>query len=99
MDFCYGVYRVCTRYFGIYLRDLHYTGETSGIISAASVICRYMTSMEKVKVENHVFSGGVWMAAWIFTIGFLQLSFWQGVWAVVIWPYYLGVALRPLFFE
>jgi hypothetical protein len=55
--------------------------------------------MEKVKVENHVFSGGVWMAAWIFTIGFLQLSFWQGVWAVVIWPYYLGVALRPLLFE
>lgn len=55
--------------------------------------------MEKVKVENHVFSGGMWIAAWIFTIGFLQLNFWQGVQALVIWPYYLGDALRPMFFE
>jgi hypothetical protein len=60
----------------MYLRGLHHTGETSGITGAASVIYMYMTSVEKVKVENYVFSGGVWMAAWIFTIGFLQLSFW-----------------------
>jgi hypothetical protein len=46
--------------------------------------------MEKIKIENHTFSGGLWMAAWIFTIGFLHLSFWQGVMAIIIWPYYLG---------
>ena len=32
--------------------------------------------------------GGV---AWLFTIGFLDLDFWQAVWALVAWTYYLGV--------
>ncbi len=51
--------------------------------------------MEKIKIENHTASGGLWIAAWLFTIGFLGLSFWQGVYAILLWPYYLGVALRP----
>jgi hypothetical protein len=55
--------------------------------------------MEKIKIENHVFSGGLWMAAWIFTIGFLHLTFWQGVLAIAIWPYYLGIAMSPVFFK
>jgi len=46
--------------------------------------------MEKIKIENHMFTGGFWAAAWLFTVGYLQLSFWQGVLAVVLWPYYLG---------
>lgn len=46
---------------------------------------------KKIKVETQVLSGGAWFAAWLFTIGFLQLSFGKGILAVVIWPYYLGV--------
>ena len=34
----------------------------------------------------------VWVAAWLFTVGFLRLAFWKGVLAVVLWPYYLGIA-------
>jgi len=49
--------------------------------------------MEKIKIENHTFSGGLWIVGWFFTIGYLQLSFWEGVLAVILWPYYLGVAL------
>lgn len=49
--------------------------------------------MQNVKVENHTFSGGLWIAAWLFTIGFLKLSFWQGALAIIIWPYYLGASL------
>jgi len=45
----------------------------------------------KIKVEQHTFSGALWVAAWIFTIGFVHLSFWRGVLAIIIWPYYLGV--------
>ena len=30
--------------------------------------------------------------AWLFTVGFTDLGFWQAVGALVIWPYYLGVA-------
>ncbi len=46
--------------------------------------------MEKIKIEHHTLSGGAWIAAWLFTIGYLQLSFWHGVLAIIIWPYYLG---------
>lgn len=46
--------------------------------------------MEKIKIEHHTLSGGVWFAAWLFTIGYLKLSFLQGVIAIVIWPYYIG---------
>lgn len=50
--------------------------------------------MEKIKIEQHTLSGGIWMAAWLFTLGFLQLSFWKGVLAAILWPYLLGVALH-----
>ncbi len=39
------------------------------------------------------FSGTVWIAGWLFTIGFLGLGFWQGFLALFIWPYKIGVAL------
>ena len=52
--------------------------------------------MEKIRIEHHTLSGGLWCAAWLFTIGFLKLTFWQGVFAILIWPYYLGVTLSPL---
>lgn len=45
--------------------------------------------MQKVKVE-HSFIGGAWFMGWLFTIGYLSLSFWWGVLAIVIWPYLLG---------
>lgn len=47
--------------------------------------------MQNIKVENHTLTGGVWIMAWLFTVGFLKLSFWSGVLAIIIWPYYLGV--------
>lgn len=37
--------------------------------------------------------GGFWFALWLFTIGFLKLTFWKGVLAIILWPYFLGVAL------
>lgn len=50
----------------------------------------YTKAMEKIKIENHTFPAGLWAAGWLFTIGFLQLTFWKGVLALVLWPYYLG---------
>jgi len=41
-------------------------------------------------------SGGLWIAAWLFTIRSLKFSFWQAVLAIVIWPYYLGAAFSSL---
>ena len=38
--------------------------------------------------------GSPWIAGWLFTIGFLKLSLWKAVLALVAWAYFLGVALR-----
>lgn len=46
--------------------------------------------MERIKITQHGFTGATWIASWIFTIGFVHLSFGQGILAIVIWPYYLG---------
>lgn len=46
--------------------------------------------MEKIKIEHHTLSGGLWFGAWLFTLGYLHLSFWKGVLALIIWPYFLG---------
>lgn len=40
-------------------------------------------------------SGPLWVIGWLFTIGFLHLPFfWKGVLAIIIWPVYLGQALK-----
>ena len=53
--------------------------------------------MEKIRIEQHSISGTLWLAAWLFTIGFLKLSFWQGVLAIPLWPYYFGVYAASVF--
>jgi hypothetical protein len=50
-----------------------------------------LLDMKNVKIEQHSFMGMVWFGAWLFTIGYLHLTFWNGVLAIVLWPYYLGV--------
>lgn len=47
--------------------------------------------MQKIHVEQHSFLGGAWFVGWLFTIGFLELSFFKGLLALFIWPYYLGI--------
>jgi len=49
--------------------------------------------MQNVIVKQHMLTGGVWLAAWLFTVGFVQLTFGQAILAILIWPYYLGVFL------
>jgi hypothetical protein len=52
--------------------------------------------MERIRIEQHSFVGTLWFGAWLFTIGLLHLHFWKAVLAIVVWPYYVGVALSPL---
>ncbi len=56
----------------------------------------YSRGMQKIRIEQHSATGGLWFAFWLFTIGLLQLSFWKGVFALLLWPYFLGVALSGL---
>ena len=52
--------------------------------------------MEKISIEQHSFGGLLWVGGWLFTIGFLKLTFWNGVLALFVWPYYVGVWVSGL---
>ena len=39
-------------------------------------------------------AGPLWIGGWLFTLGFLKLTLVKALFAIVIWPYYLGVAAR-----
>jgi hypothetical protein len=54
------------------------------------------TPSQRIRIEQHGAIGMLWFAGWLFTIGFLHLSFWKGVLALVVWPFYIGVQLAPL---
>ena len=43
-----------------------------------------------VKIEHHSSLCVLWVIGWLFSIGFLQLQFWYGVLALLVWPYFLG---------
>lgn len=49
--------------------------------------------MDKIRIEHHSFAGTAWLAGWLFSLGLLHPSFWKGVLAIVLWPYYLGAML------
>jgi hypothetical protein len=51
--------------------------------------------MEKIRIEQHSVGGLLWVSGWLFTIGFLHLTFWKVI-AMVLWPYYLGVTLSSM---
>lgn len=49
---------------------------------------------KKVTCESSL--GLLWFGGWLFTLGYLSLGFWKGVWALIVWPYFLGVALASV---
>jgi hypothetical protein len=48
--------------------------------------------MERIRIEQHTWTGTLWFFGWLFTIGYLHLTFWKAVFAILLWPYYIGVA-------
>jgi hypothetical protein len=52
--------------------------------------------MERIKIEQHSSLGALWFVGWLFTIGYLKLTFWKGVLAIIVWPYYIGAHFAPL---
>lgn len=46
----------------------------------------------RVKVDTGM--GIIWFIGWLFTIAYAQLVWWQAILGLVVWPYYLGVAIR-----
>ncbi len=50
--------------------------------------------LPKAIVVNAPGSCMVWFAGWLFTIAYADLGFWRAVWALIVWPYFLGVLAR-----
>jgi hypothetical protein len=45
-----------------------------------------------IKVQADII-GPIWFIGWLFTLAYANLGFWQAVFAIVIWPFYLGNAV------
>lgn len=52
--------------------------------------------LPKIRIEQQTAAGCAWFAAWLFTIGYLHLSFWKGALALVVWPYLIGAHVSAL---
>jgi len=57
-----------------------------------------MAQEEKHRHYNGGAAGSVgvffWFAGWLFTIAFANLVWWKIILGIVVWPYFLGVAVR-----
>jgi len=54
-----------------------------------------MASKKQVegKLEVAGIMGPLWAMGWLFTLGFVGLSLPKSLWAILVWPFYLGRAL------
>ncbi len=49
---------------------------------------------QKTHVHTGSAAGVLWCIGWLFTIAYAKLTFWTAVLGLLLWPYYLGVAVR-----
>ncbi len=39
-------------------------------------------------------AGTLWFGGWLFTLGLLKLVWWKALLALIVWPYFLGLAMH-----
>jgi len=63
-----------------------------------SDVLKEMTGSREDKMDKHGASGAtggvIWFIGWLFTISFAQLVWWKIILGIVVWPLFLGQALR-----
>jgi hypothetical protein len=47
-----------------------------------------------INIHNGGLVGGFWCIGWMFTIAYANLIWWQALLGLIVWPYYLGLAVR-----
>jgi hypothetical protein len=50
--------------------------------------------LKGIKSEVSCIPSLFWFAGWLFSIGFIGIHGWKLLWSLLLWPYYLGAALR-----
>lgn len=48
----------------------------------------------KVTVQSSL--GLIWFIGWLFTLGYLNLGFFKGILAILLWPYFIGAEVSPV---
>jgi len=48
----------------------------------------------KLRARSRRSPSALWLGGWLFTIGFAKLVWWKALLALVVWPYFLGEAMR-----
>jgi hypothetical protein len=51
-------------------------------------------AMSRTRPAPNSLGGLLWFGGWLFTIAFARLMWWKAILGLVIWPYYLALALR-----
>jgi hypothetical protein len=44
----------------------------------------------RIQINNTLSLGGLWLAGWLFSVGYLKLDFLMGLLGLIVWPYFLG---------
>jgi hypothetical protein len=52
----------------------------------------WMMDRRSIRVDTG--AGLFWFIGWLFTIAFAKLLWWQALLGLMVWPYYLGLAVR-----
>ena len=52
------------------------------------------TKPKRTIVRTGSLAGVFWSAGWMFTIAFAKLIWWKALLALIVWPYFLGLAVR-----
>ncbi len=60
------------------------------LLANKKTISQIGENMMSRKVEVAGIMGPIWFIGWLFTIGFLKLTFFKGLLALILWPYYIG---------
>jgi hypothetical protein len=50
--------------------------------------------MSRSRPAAHDVGGLFWFGGWLFTIAFAKLVWWKAILGLLVWPYFLALALR-----
>ncbi len=49
---------------------------------------------QRPRIVSAGWAGPIWFMGWLFTVGYANLVWWQIILGLIVWPYFLGLAVR-----
>ena len=67
---------------------------TGGVTAGENQIEEVKNMDKRGANASGALAGVVWFIGWLFTIGFANLVWWKIILGIVVWPYFLALAVR-----